>query len=67
MLSKSQGLEIDTDDNKDFSIDDLATLKEDLLSLEKAVDGIKVISVQDGATFPGSYMFELLEKANVRH
>lgn len=66
MKSMSEGLEIETDDKKDFTIDDLAILKEDLLNLEKAVDAIKVANVQGGVTFEGSYIFSLLDQANVR-
>lgn len=65
MKSMNEGLEIETEDKKDFTIDDLAILKEDLLNLEKAVDAIKITSAQDGATFDGSYIFDLLEQANV--
>lgn len=67
MKSMDEGLEIETEDKKDFTIDDLAVLKEDLLSLEKAVDaiGLKNTKDQEGATFEGSYIFELLEQANV--
>lgn len=67
MKAKSEGHEIDTDDKQDFTIDDLAMLKEDLLNLEKSIDAIKVINAQEGITFSGSYMFELLDSANVRH
>lgn len=67
MKAKSEGYEIDTDDKQDFTIDDLAILKEDLLNLEKSIDAIKVTNAQEGVTFPGSYMFDLLDSANVRH
>lgn len=61
-----EGLEIETDDKKDFTIDDLAILKEDLLNLEKAVDAIKVGgNDKGGVTFEGAYIFGLLEEANV--
>lgn len=66
MKSMSEGLEIETEDSKDFTIDDLAILKEDLLNLEKAVDAIKVTNAQGGVTFEGSYIFTLLDEANVR-
>lgn len=64
----SEGVEIETEDKKDFTIDDLALLKEDLLNLEKAVDSITLKSGKDeeGATFEGSYIFDLLEQANVK-
>ncbi len=65
MKSMSEGLELETEDKKDFTIDDLAILKEDLLNLEKAVDAILIKDVQEGVTFSGSYVFDLLEQANV--
>lgn len=55
----------DSDEPKDFTVDDLALLKEMLLDLEKAVDDIEVINKLEGITHPASFMFELLEKANV--
>lgn len=66
MKSMGEGLDIDTDDKKDFTIDDLAVLKEDLLNLEKAVDAIKVPNAQGGLTLEGSYIFTLMEEANVK-
>lgn len=66
MKSMGEGLEIETDDKKDFTIDDLAVLKVDLLNLEKAVDAIQVGGKDnEGVTFEGAYIFGLLEKANV--
>lgn len=53
------------DEPKDFTIDDLALLKEMLLEFEKAIDDIVVENKQEGATFPASYIFDLLGKANV--
>lgn len=55
----------DDDAKKDFTIDDLALLKEMLLSLEKTVDEIPVMFSQGGSTQPGTYIFEIFEKANV--
>ncbi|XP_055912686.1 regulator of telomere elongation helicase 1 homolog isoform X2 [Eupeodes corollae] len=54
-----------SDEPKDFTLDDLALLKEMLLSLEKEVDEIEVPNKSDGATFPPSFMFEILEKGNI--
>lgn len=53
------------DEPKDFTIDDLALLKDMLLELEKAMDDIFVENKQEGATFPASYIFDLLGKAGV--
>ncbi|XP_068207931.1 regulator of telomere elongation helicase 1 homolog [Palaemon carinicauda] len=50
---------------EDFSPDDLYTLKALFLELEKAIDAIKLPADGSGATFPGSYMFELLERAEI--
>ncbi|EDV92365.1 GH24089 [Drosophila grimshawi] len=55
------------DEPKDFTIDDLTLLKEMLLELEKAIDGVIVDNKADGATYPASYMYELLGKANFTH
>lgn len=53
------------DEPKDFTIEDLAMLKEMLLSLENAVDEIVVQNKVEGTTFPAAYMFEILEKGNI--
>ncbi|XP_050076273.1 regulator of telomere elongation helicase 1 homolog [Anopheles maculipalpis] len=50
----------------DFTLDDLVLLKEILLNVEKAVDEIPVMFSQGGNTQPGTYVFELLEKANIK-
>lgn len=55
----------DGDPSKDFTIDDLALLKEMLLKLETAIDEIELTNKQAGTTFGGSYIFELLGKAEV--
>ncbi|XP_055844021.1 regulator of telomere elongation helicase 1 homolog [Episyrphus balteatus] len=54
-----------SEEPRDFTLDDLALLKEMLLSLEKAVDEIQVPNKTEGATFPPSFMFEILEKGNI--
>lgn len=56
------GLEF-SDQAKDFSLDDLATLKEMLLRLEEGIDGIEVENKAEGQTYNGHYIFELLEAA----
>lgn len=53
------------DEAKDFTLDDLTLLKEMLLELEKAIDGVVVENKAEGATYPASYIYELLGKANV--
>lgn len=60
---------LDNDEAPDFTVDDLTFLKETFLTLEKAVDDISIPNPvsNEGTTFPGGYIFELLEKANVRH
>ncbi|XP_071521047.1 regulator of telomere elongation helicase 1 homolog [Panulirus ornatus] len=50
---------------EDFSPDDLYTLKALFLELEKAIDAISLPPDGSGSTFPGSFMFELLEKADI--
>lgn len=57
---------IENDETSDFTADDLALLKEMLLSLEKVIDEIKLPNMTiEGETFTGGYIFSLLEKANV--
>lgn len=56
----------ENEETPDFTADDLALLKEMLLSLEKAVDEINLPNLSiGGETFTGGYIFSLLEKANV--
>ncbi|KAK3864798.1 hypothetical protein Pcinc_029539 [Petrolisthes cinctipes] len=50
---------------EDFSPDDLYTLKALFLELEKAIDVLPLPSDGTGTTYPGSFMFELLEKADI--
>ncbi|KAJ8723007.1 hypothetical protein PYW07_004187 [Mythimna separata] len=49
---------------KDFTCDDLCVLKEMMLALEKAIDEISVGN--EGSTYPGGYIFELLSKAEIK-
>ncbi|XP_061390735.1 regulator of telomere elongation helicase 1 homolog [Musca vetustissima] len=68
MKAMSEGEMIDGgDEPKDFTLDDLALLKEMLLELEKAIDDVVVENSQDGATFPASYIFDLLGRANITY
>lgn len=53
------------DEAKDFTLDDLTLLKEMLLELEKAIDGVVVDNKAEGQTYPPAYIYELLGKANV--
>lgn len=50
---------------KDFTAEDLCILKAMFLELEKAVDSIELKNRNEGDTFPGGYIFELLEKIEV--
>lgn len=52
------------DGPQDFTQDDVALLKEMMLSLEQAIDQIEIPDL-GGQTFPGGYIFEFLAKANV--
>ncbi|KAG7164976.1 regulator of telomere elongation helicase 1-like [Homarus americanus] len=65
----SEGSDIAANDSQglpeDFNPDDLYTLKALFLELEKAIDAIQLPADGSGSTFPGSYMFELLEKADI--
>jgi len=50
---------------KDFTAEDLCILKAMFLELEKAIDSIELKNRNEGDTFPGGYIFELLEKVEV--
>ncbi|XP_011338584.1 regulator of telomere elongation helicase 1 homolog isoform X2 [Ooceraea biroi] len=52
---------------KDFTAEDLCILKTMFLELEKAIDSIELKNRAEGDTFPGGYIFELLEKAELTH
>lgn len=52
---------------KDFTADDLCILKAMFLELEKAIDAISIVKRDEGDTFPGGYIFELLGKAQLIH
>uniref|UniRef100_A0A182MAW6 Regulator of telomere elongation helicase 1 homolog n=1 Tax=Anopheles culicifacies TaxID=139723 RepID=A0A182MAW6_9DIPT len=57
---------LDVDKQPDFTVDDLVLLKEILLNVEKAVDGVSMMFSQGGITHPGTYIFDLMEKANIK-
>uniref|UniRef100_A0A182W5F6 Regulator of telomere elongation helicase 1 homolog n=1 Tax=Anopheles minimus TaxID=112268 RepID=A0A182W5F6_9DIPT len=57
---------IDGEKQLDFTLDDLVLLKEILLNVEKAVDEVSIMFSQGGTTQPGTYIFDLLEKANIK-
>lgn len=65
VMAKESDVSLDVDIPKDFTLDDLAILKEILLALEIAIDNVEVPKPTEGVTFPGDYVFELLQKANV--
>lgn len=54
------------DGEQAFTQDDVALLKEMMLSLESTIDSIDIQDTAGaGQTFPGGYIFEFLAKANV--
>ncbi|XP_050344952.1 regulator of telomere elongation helicase 1 homolog [Nymphalis io] len=55
---------LDNNQPKDFTCDDLCILKEMMLAFEKAIDEISV--GPEGSTYPGGYIFELLDKAEIK-
>jgi len=67
-MTKDEDLHTDflSDNNiqKDFTAEDLCILKAMFLELEKAIDSIQLKNTE-GDTFPGGYIFELFEKAEV--
>lgn len=52
---------------KDFTIEDLAKLKEIMLNFEEQIDKIDSVFSNKGRTFPGGKLFELLTAANITH
>ncbi|XP_058817488.1 regulator of telomere elongation helicase 1 homolog [Topomyia yanbarensis] len=66
VMDNSVAIPEDDDGKKDFTIDDLALLKEMLLALEKSVDEIPIMFSQGGNTFVGTYIFDIFEKANIK-
>lgn len=65
-LEKDEDLLMYVDDEveKDFTIEDLAKLKEVMLTFENEVDSIETV-LKNGKTFPGGKLFELLEAADI--
>ncbi|CAH2086921.1 unnamed protein product [Euphydryas editha] len=55
---------LDNNQPKDFTCEDLCVLKEMMLAFEKAIDEIGVGS--EGSTYPGGFIFELLDKAEIK-
>lgn len=68
-LEKDEEMLMLQDENveKDFTIEDLAKLKEIMLELEQIIDKIDSVFTQKGRTFPGGKLFELLEQASITH
>lgn len=66
-LEKDEDLLMYVDDEveKDFTIEDLAKLKEVMLAFENGVDSIEAVFQKNGKTFPGGKLFELLEAAEI--
>ncbi|CAD6208027.1 GSCOCG00010302001-RA-CDS [Cotesia congregata] len=62
-LEVGGGFEVEKE-AKDFTPDDLCTLKSIFLGLEAAVDQLE-IKDEKGDTYPGSFIFELLESAQL--
>ncbi|KAL0109407.1 hypothetical protein PUN28_014465 [Cardiocondyla obscurior] len=52
---------------KDFTAEDLCILKAMFLELEKAIDSIEIKNRNEGDTYPGGFIFELLEKIELTH
>lgn len=64
-MTENSNIGADLGESKDFTVDDLTLLKEMLLSLETAVDNIEIKNMEEGTTFTGGYIFDLLQQANV--
>lgn len=50
---------------RDFISEDLCLLKAMFLEIEKIIDTIEIRKKDEGETFPGAYVLELLSKAGV--
>lgn len=48
---------------RDFNVEELAMLKTIFLAIEKAIDDLELQG--QSKTFPGSYIFRILDKADV--
>uniref|UniRef100_A0A182KC05 Regulator of telomere elongation helicase 1 homolog n=1 Tax=Anopheles christyi TaxID=43041 RepID=A0A182KC05_9DIPT len=66
MMDSGGSCTTDSDKQLELTLDDLVLLKEILLKVENAVDDIKIMFSQGGSTHPGTYIFDLLEKANIK-
>lgn len=66
-LEKDDELQMlqDENDEKDFTLEDLAKLKEIMLNFEQEIDKIDQVFSSKGRTFPGGKLFELLESASI--
>lgn len=70
VMSKDDGdileyLDDGDDVEKDFTIDDLAKLKEIMLKFETTIDSIDNVYAKVGRTFPGGKLFELLKTVDI--
>lgn len=65
MSSSMTDIQDDDHDTKDFTIDDVAHFKEVLLKLEKVIDDIKIENEPEGISYPASFLYTVLEQANV--
>lgn len=52
---------------RDFSPNDLCLLKEVLLKFETVFDAIEIKNSEKGVTFPGDYIFEIMDKSNINN
>jgi regulator of telomere elongation helicase 1 len=57
----------DAEENKDFSIEDAAKLKEIILKFESAIDSIDSVFSKQGKTYHGGKLFELFKCAEIDH
>lgn len=54
------------DESKNFTIEDLESVRILLINLERVIENIPmIINGEEGTTFPGGYIFELLQQVNV--
>ncbi|CAG9762248.1 unnamed protein product [Ceutorhynchus assimilis] len=65
MISEAPGL-FEESTKGDIDPDELANFKSQLLDFEKALDAVPLSTSTEVTHFPGDYIFELLEKAQIK-
>lgn len=60
------GIDVNSNNSRTFTAEDLCMLKQTLLNFEKVLDSIELkLPLPNGTTFDGDYIFEIFRKAGV--